>query len=164
MSTEDKENNPEDKTSQVYEVGYLILPTIPEESVAGEVSKIKEIIQKQGGVFIADDFPKMRPLTYTMYKMADGKRQKYDVAYFGWIKFDLAPSAINKLKTALDGNDSLVRFLIIKTVRENTIYGPRLAAKKVSENNEGPASKAETKPELSPEELDKTIDDLVISE
>ena len=160
----------EEKTelkAQVYEIGLLLVPTIPEESVPALFGTIKEVVAKAGGVIISEEFPKMRPLSYTMSRMMDAKRVKYDVAYFGWVKFDLTTGEIAKIKSELQANNDIIRFIIVKTVRENTIYGPKLAAsKKAAEEQEMSKSREKTveKPELSAEELDKTIDDLVISE
>ena len=103
---------------QVYEVGFHILPTVPEEKVQEELSLIEDVISKNGGSIIAQDFPKMRTLAYDVAKTVDTKRLSFNKAYFGWIKFEIGKENIAKIKNALDTNLNILRFIIIKTVRE----------------------------------------------
>ena len=46
-----KENLREDKL-QVYEIGYLLVSSIPEDKVESEVSKLKEILSNKKADFI----------------------------------------------------------------------------------------------------------------
>ena len=151
--------------SQIFEVGYLLSPAVAEEQVAAEVQAIKSLIEKYDGAVITEDFPRLRPLAYAMTKESGGKKQKFDKAYFGWIKFESPVLAVNLIKENLSKNDKLVRFMVVETVRENT-----LAAQKVfktgTEIGKAPkeegAAKAPEAPAISQEELDKTIDNLVV--
>jgi ribosomal protein S6 len=157
-----------DSRVKVYEVGYLLIPTIPEEHLAAEVQNIKAIIEKNEGVFITEDFPKLRPLAYTMRKSATGQNLKFTNAYFGWIKFEVNPSMIPTVQVGLEKNLNLLRFMLIGTVRENTLYTQRvvyrpagegaLATDKIEEGQEAEAPKEK----MSEEEIDKTIENLVV--
>jgi len=143
----------------VYELGYLLVPTIAEEQVAGEVETIKAVIEKHEGSFITEDFPKLRPLAYEMAKATNGERKRFDTGYFGWIKFETSPSLVPQIKSDLDRNAHILRFMIINTVRENTLVGQKMAFK--ASDAEKKEVKADEKP-MTEEELDKSIDNLVV--
>jgi ribosomal protein S6 len=148
---------------QVYELGFHIVPTIAEEKVANVFGDIKSLLEKNGAVFISEEYPKMRPLAYTMFKNEAGKNEKFNFAYFGWVKFDLGKEEIVEVKEKLEKNKEILRFLIIKTVRENTLYGQKLARKegeKVEAIKDGVL--AEEIVMASDEEIDKTIEGLVV--
>lgn len=148
--------------TQVYEVGFHLVPSLPEEKLAGEFATIKDVIEKNGGMFISDDFPKLIPLAYEMTKVVEARHDKFTKAYFGWIKFDLDPAMIKNVKEALDASPVILRYLIIKTVRENTLIGNML---KIREKSAEIAAdkKIETAEALpvNEAEIDKQIDSLV---
>jgi len=88
-------------------------------------------------------------------------------AYFGWIKFELEPDSVLQLKENLEQNDSLLRFLIIKTVRENTLVPKKPLAKTGSykKRREPVATKEEkVEKEIDKEAVDKKIEELVLEE
>ena len=145
---------------KVYEVGYLIVPTVPEEKLAEEVVAIKSIIEKQGGTFISDDFPRRRVLAYEMPKVVEGKKHKFKEGFFGWVKFEVSSDSLSEIKKALETNDHVLRFLLINTVRENTLYFPKVSTMKKEDGSPEPTE--EGKPAASAEEIDKSIDALVI--
>jgi len=149
------------KETEIYEVGYHIMPSVPEEKLPLEVSAIESaIVSKNGGIMIASEAPSKIELAYTMAKKIGATRHKCDEAYFGWFKFEMSASNVNTLKTFLDAQDNILRFILIKTTRENTIVGDKLLAAE----KEALAPKEEAKVEkavVTEAELDKTIDELV---
>ncbi|MCC2631058.1 MAG: Ribosomal protein [Candidatus Paceibacter sp.] len=149
-----------DKRVKVYEVGYLLLPTIPEEHLATEVQNIKSVIEKHEGAFITEDFPKLRPLAYEMRKSSAGQSHKFDKAYFGWIKFEVNGSSVPALTKELEKNQNILRFMVINTIRENTMY----TQKTIFRPTEGAVVEetGEPKEKMSEEEIDKTIENLVV--
>jgi ribosomal protein S6 len=148
---------------QVYELGFHIVPTIAEEKVANVFGDIKSLLEKNGAVFISEEYPKMRPLAYTMFKNEAGKNEKFNFSYFGWVKYELSKEATFEVKEKLEKNKEILRFLVIKTVRENTLYGHKLS-KKEGEKTETPV--VGVIPEeiaiASEEEIDKSIEELVV--
>ncbi len=100
-----------------------------------------------------------------MRKDVGGKYQKYTSAYFGWVKFEAGPEAVRIIDEAFKKHLSIIRHLLIKTARENTMTVPKIpfyrraptsgGAPKVEENKE---VKPEGKPAVSEAELDKAID------
>lgn len=106
------------KESQVYELGYLILPSIAEENLSNVVDTIKGIIKKSGGEEIASENPIKFDLAYTMSKVIGARKYVVDDAYIGWVKFETSPSATLEISEAVKGLDEVLRFLLIKAPRE----------------------------------------------
>lgn len=152
----------------VYEVGYLIGSSIPEEKVGDEVEKIKKILNDAGAVIISEEFPRPEDLAYTIRKKTvAGSYEKYDKAYFGWVKFEVGTDLIENIKKSIEVIPSIIRTLNITTVRENTYLGKHssMTAKMAVENEKpaeivSPVDVVETVP-ASPEEIDKSIDAMV---
>ncbi|HVY73160.1 MAG TPA: 30S ribosomal protein S6 [Candidatus Paceibacterota bacterium] len=147
----------------VYEVGYHVVPTVGDEGVAGVVTQIKSALGP--AEIISDSFPAKMRLAYTVERSTTGKREKYDDAYFGFIKFATDREAIPALEEMLRANKSVLRFLLIETTREDISAAPRRAVF-TSDRLEGetiskPVSAPEEKGEVSEAELDKSIDALV---
>jgi len=148
---------------QVYELGYHLLPIIAEESLEGEVSNIKSVIEKNGGLFIGEEgTPRNTKLTFSMSKVINNKKANFDNAYFGWVKFEATSDSILKMKEAFDKEQNILRFLLIKSVREskmvsrksNIALKPRPMTDRTKEIKEaGPISEVQ---------VDKAIDELVV--
>jgi ribosomal protein S6 len=148
---------------QVYEVGYHLLPTVSEAELPVEVSKIQSSISERNGAIISEGFPQLRQLAYEIKKAVDTKYHSYSKAYFGWIKFEIDRSQIGEIENLLQADQNVLRFIVVKTVRENTLYAPKAPVhRKDYQKEELPKESAE-KPEISEEEIDKSIDELVIS-
>lgn len=154
--------------NKIYEIGFHILPFVGDQGVSNEVGEIKSLLDGIKAEIVSEDFPRLRPLAYPLSKVVDGEKKVCKEAYFGWIKFETAGESLEKFKKAIEKMPNILRFLIIKTVAENTLYGSKFVAKeqgKVSskKETEGEVSVApEEKEEINPEELDKSIDELVV--
>lgn len=155
-------NDMQGEDQKVYEIGYLMVPTVPEEHLAAEVGNIKSMLESQGAAFISEEFPKLRGLAYSISKKIDGVRRTFETAYFGWVKFDLPTEKMAAIKEALERNNSVIRFLLVKTVRENTLVGVKALERKAKEGEEGTAEEKKEAPKLTEAEIDKTIENLVI--
>ena len=153
-----------DNDPKVYEIGFHIVPTVREENLGPEVTAIRDVIDTGKANMIADEYPKHLELAYPMVKVAANKRSIYHSSYFGWMKFEVLPSQVKAITEKLKKNDAILRFIMIKTVRENTMVPKKvLMAKRGEESTAKSEEKVEEKPQLTAEELDKTIEDLVIS-
>lgn len=150
----------------VYEVGFHIVPAVSPETLPKEVDAIKAILGKAGAVVISEESPKLRNLAYTLVKIIGPTRHKYDTAYFGWIKYEMSPDFAMDVKKALDADEKILRYLIVKTVRENTLYGTKILPDEQQEMVKTDDIKEIKEPKEIPitsaEELDKSIDKLVI--
>ncbi len=122
-------NDIKDDRTAVYEIGYLIVSSIPEEKIPAEGEKVKKIIADAGATLITEEAPAHQDLAYTMRKKnVAGSYEKYDEAYFGWLKFELPSSKIEAVKKAIEVTPSVLRMLLITTVAENTYLGKRVAS------------------------------------
>ncbi|MDD5720851.1 MAG: 30S ribosomal protein S6 [Candidatus Pacebacteria bacterium] len=149
--------------SRVYELGYLLVPTLSEEEIPATFGNLKELVLSFGGVSISDEMPKMMTLAYPMTKVIANVRNKFKTGYFGWIKFTMDSGEVLKLKKKLDLDPNLVRFLIIKTVKENTFNTKRFTRGEFI-NRRAKIDKSKSDEVVVPinkEEIDKEIDALV---
>ncbi|HVT75109.1 MAG TPA: 30S ribosomal protein S6 [Candidatus Paceibacterota bacterium] len=144
----------------VYEVGYHIVPTVSPETLPQEVDAIKAVLGAQQATIISEETPKLRNLAYTIVKPIGPARHRFDTAYFGWIKFEAPREAVAELDKMMKGSDKVLRYLIVKTVAENTLYGAKILAEEKKEAK--PEATKDAKRPASAEELDKSIDKLVV--
>ena len=144
----------------VYEVGYLMLPTIAEESLGGEVTSFKDMFTESGATFISDEYPKLIELAYEMSRSILNKKEKFSYGYFGWVKFECNTDQVKIIKDSLDKNEKLIRFLMIKTVRENTMSVKRSYKQDGGKRRATP--KAREVDPINEETIDKEIDALVV--
>jgi ribosomal protein S6 len=108
----------ERKESTVYEIGYLVLPSIPEDSLDALVTKITHTFEKAGGTRIDGEAPFMQELAYEMSKVSGARKYVVHEAYLGWVKFELEPSAIEAVKAEIEKMEEILRILVIKAPRE----------------------------------------------
>ncbi len=142
----------------VYEVGFLLVPETTEEKLPEAFGNLKDAILSKGAIAISEEFPKLISLAYTMEKTINNKNERFNEAYFGWIKFEAPGESIATIDAMLRLRDDVVRHLITSTVRENTIaskrgLGVRRRPKDVKDK--------ESAPEMSKEEIDREIEALV---
>lgn len=149
--------------ARVYETGYLLVPTLSEEDAKARAEDLKAMLAKHAMSVIAEEAPKRIPLAYTIAKAGGGKREKFTSAYFGWVKFEGDQEELKEIGTTLKKDSSVIRFLLIATVREATYSPHRLLS---SDRLEGETIKRKVvseagKGKMSEAELDKTIEELV---
>lgn len=151
----------EEVKSSIYEVGYIMLPSIPEENLGGEVSIFKDSLAEMGATFISDEYPKMIELAYEMTRSINNKKQKFSYGYFGWVKFECSTLASKIIKDALDKDENLVRYLMIKTIRGSTMSTKRAYGNKDGFKRRLIHKREESLP-INEETIDKEIDALVV--
>jgi len=144
-----------EKETRVYEASFLLAPSLADEKLLQIFAAVKEILAKNNATILSEGFPKPRPLAYPI--------NKYESAFFGWLKFESASEALVSLREFLKNNKEVIRSLIIKTVRENAVVTPIFFGK-IRPRVEKDGAKEETPavPKMTNEELDKTIEELVV--
>jgi len=158
-----------DDRQAVYEIGYLLVSSVPEEKVSAEVEAVRAIITGAGSSVIAEEAPHKQQLAYTMRrKTVAGSYEKYDTAYFGWIKFEVGSDKIEAVKKAVELHPTVLRALLLSTVRENTYLGKRAQAiaaefnaKEVIPDAVIADAKEVVAAPATIEEMDKSIDAMV---
>ena len=96
-----------------------------------------------------------------MSKIIQNTRHKFDTAYFGWIKFEISSLQVSELKNKLDIDSNFLRFLILKTVRENTIAAKRFLHKDFRRKMHTVKKEDENALPMDKEKIDKEIDAMV---
>lgn len=130
----------------VYELGYLILPSIPEDKLSNAVDLIDKVVSKEGGTKLDSEAPFKQDLAYSMSKTIGASRYVVSDAYFGWMKFEVEPEKINAIKDGVEKIGEVLRFLLIKAPRE-THFSFAKAAK----------ARAEKKEEIEPSPVEEAV-------
>jgi ribosomal protein S6 len=149
-----------------YELGYHLVPSLGEEDLALRVGELKKAVETAKGKIISEGYPFSFVLSYTMKKLRGGKWDKYDSSFFGWVRFEAPRDTIVAFREALDHNEYLIRYLLIKLdpialapapaprriVTGEVVTEPKALVKRVVE---------EEKTEVSEVELEKQIEQLI---
>lgn len=159
---------------RVYELSFLLMPTVAEDEVAGHLEAIKKIVTDNGGLPIADGEVDFIDLAYEMRISVDNVWQKFNQAYFTWMKFDITPEKVAVLNELLSDYDTIIRYLLIKSDRDADIARPRLLPSQkatredeIAEEQEASSDDADTSGDVeeaqpvNEDELDKHIDEMV---
>lgn len=148
---------------RIYEIGYLLSPAIRDEDLEARLGEIKESITKFGATFLSEGNPEFIDLAYEMMRVIENKNVRFNQGYFGWMKFEMDPSQIEAMKEVLDGTTTLIRYLLIKTVKENTVIGKKSLGKILKgerQNDESDIAEAvEVEAEIPVEKLDEVLDE-----
>ncbi len=151
---------------RVYELGYLLVSSLQQEEVTETLDSLRKELLNLGAKFISEGEPELIDLAYTMSVNEGGKHTKYDKAYFGWMKFELEPQQVLEFEQeVLKFNKNVLRYIIVKTVKEETraqLKQEALEALNEVKNEEAIApAPTEEKGELSDEEIDKAVEELL---
>lgn len=139
-TTEDREQE-----QVVYELGYLLLPSIPEDKLPEAVETLKKIIAKEGGKELDSEDPYLRELAYSMSKTVGASKYVVNEAYIGWVKFEAEPGLVEAISTNVKDMSEVLRHLLIKAPRETTFTfaKAREAAMKKEEAENAPEIETE---------------------
>lgn len=152
---------------RVYELAYLLVPTLEGDNVDTKFQSLKKYLSDKGVEFVSEDSPRLLELQYEMSRTIQNKKTWFDEAHFGWVKFEADPALVKEIHDELARDEDIIRFMIIKTVKENTIASKKplggykhrkdVFAKESAEGADGePVEKA------TEEEVDKAVDALVV--
>src|SRR5574343_407706 len=147
-----------DTEKRVYEFSYLLVPKLTEEAVLGKVEELKKLFASNGAEFILDENPEYIGLAYTMIHQVNNKNERINSAYFGWFKMSVEADILERVKMTLDRDTDLIRYMLIKTVAENT-----LAPKKLSQKPTG-RKKASSEVVVSENEAPTVVEEEVATE
>jgi ribosomal protein S6 len=111
--------------SRVYEVSFIFDNKLDEQTALDKSNALKQSIATLGGSFISEEAPYMRELAYEMIRVVNNVNVRFNEGYFGWIKFTLPGAKVKDFEKALKLDEQLVRYLVVTTVAENTVYTKR---------------------------------------
>lgn len=153
--------------SRVYEVSYLLVPSLDEAGRSSAVDALRAHVEGKGGTIISEVYPELIELSYPMDHITAGKRTSVRSAFFGWMFVELDPGEAPTVKSAVEGEGSVIRSLLVQTSRTQaetpTHYSfGRFAPTAETVEVTAPMPPAdEPKEEVVEEEVDKAIDELV---
>lgn len=107
---------------EVYEISFIFDNRLDESKAVEKLEALKKDIASLDGSFISEETPYMRELSYEMTRVVNNVNVKFSEGYFGWVKFELFPSNLEDINKKLKLDEEVVRFLIIKTTKENDIF------------------------------------------
>jgi Ribosomal protein S6 len=138
------------KEPLVYELGYLLLPSIAEDQLSQAVDTIKGILNKSGAKELDSEEPLKIDLAYTMSKAIGARKYVVDEAYIGWVKFEVDGGVVNDIEASIKKLEEVLRHLIVKTTKEThfTFAG----ALKAREDKERALEEAKREAEGTPAE------------
>src|SRR3989344_3866485 len=93
------------KESESYELSYLLKPTIAEDELNTRENELKKIIEEAKGTVESSDFPKKRPLSYSI--------EKESSAFFGVFRFVIDPQSLKLLREKINEIAVILRYLIV---------------------------------------------------
>ncbi|HET8575288.1 MAG TPA: 30S ribosomal protein S6 [Candidatus Paceibacterota bacterium] len=155
----------------IYEAGFHIFPTASASEVKEIVEAIKTEVARVGGEVISEEEPAKIKLAYEMRKNTASKRYRFTESYFGWVKFEGEAETALKMDEFLKHHESILRFIIVKTIREDTFYRKGdeeendfqeegSDTEHSSETEVEEEKNSEEKTDIDEEELDKSIERL----
>ena len=143
----------------VYELGYLLVPTLSENEVGEVRSGLEKAIKDAGAKHLSTGDVHFIDLAYEMVKKVKSKNIKFDQAHFGWIKFSAEGETSNVVAKAVKGMDEVLRHIIVKTVEDDSVTDLFVSEEEAVEAdvNEGVdmgEEKTEEKTEATPVDTD----------
>ena len=126
----------EESIKRVYEVSYILVPTISENSATAKAEAFKKSIADLGASFISEEAPYMRDLAYEMVRVIKNANNRFDTGYFGWIKFEMDPSLLATFEKNIKLDEDVIRYLAIKADRDLDVFTRKALTAKVREGEE----------------------------
>jgi ribosomal protein S6 len=106
-----------EREPMAYELAYHVLPTVAEGEVDTVEAELKALIEKVGGQVFDQEEAERFELAYEIEKYLEGRYRRFGSAYFGWIRFRVAPSAIAAINEELDAHKALLRTLTTRLTK-----------------------------------------------
>jgi ribosomal protein S6 len=129
---------PEVNDNKVYEVSALFVPELSPAELSQGVESLKNKLTSLESEIISEGAPTHIKLAYTVEKHINNKIRRADYAHFYWVKFATNPGNIKAIDAflKLEMGTTIVRYLLVKTLRENTVLTELTAASQADIKNE----------------------------
>jgi len=96
-----------------YETLFVVKPTLTEEEIAAQITKVKDVLAKEGAELIATNDMGMRKLAYPVEKHARG--------YYTVLFYKAEGTTIEELERNLKISEDIIKFLTVKYTKEKEI-------------------------------------------
>ena len=129
-----------------YETLFVVKPTLTDEETATVITKVKDVLAKEGAELVATDDMGMRKLAYPV--------EKNDRGYYTVLFYKGEGTVINELERNLKINEDVIKFLTVKYVKNKELAQfdklVSAATKKAEASVATPAPEAVAAPEATP--------------
>jgi small subunit ribosomal protein S6 len=132
---------PKGNNMNCYETLFVVKPTLTEEEIAAQITKVKDVLAKEGAELVGTDDMGMRKLAYPV--------EKNDRGYYTVLFYKAEGTFINELERNLKINEDVIKFLTVKysNTKEMTQFNKLVeAANKKAEPVTAPAVKTPAEP------------------
>lgn len=89
-----------------YETLFVVKPTLTEEEITAQITKVKDILAKEGAELLATNDMGMRKLAYPV--------QKNDRGYYTVLFYNAEGTVISELERNLKISEDVIKFLTVK--------------------------------------------------
>jgi small subunit ribosomal protein S6 len=89
-----------------YETLFVVKPTLTEEEIAAQITKVKDVLAKEGAELLGTNDMGMRKLAYPV--------QKNDRGYYTVLFYKAEGTVISELERNLKINEDVIKFLSVK--------------------------------------------------
>jgi len=121
-----------------YETLFVVKPTLTEEEITATITKVKDVLEKEGAELVATDDMGMRKLAYPVDKHARG--------YYTVLFYKAEGTVIKELERNLKISEDVIKFLSVKYSKNKELaqFNKLVAA---ANKNSNPAPEATPAPE-----------------
>jgi len=121
---------PKGNNMTCYETLFVVKPTLTEEEIAAQITKVKDILAKEGAELVGTNDMGMRKLAYPV--------QKNDRGYYTVLFYKAEGTLINELERNLKINEDVIKFLTVKysNTKEMAQFNKLVAATNKAETTE----------------------------
>lgn len=159
------ENNETTVDSRIYEVSFIFDNKIELDSALKKADALKQSIATLGGSFISEEVPYMRELAYEMIRVQNNINVRFNEGYLGWIKFEIDGAKIKEIEKSLKLDEQVVRFLVVKTSKDNTVFTRKAPIIKIEDLKDNETDFTDIDTTLEDEGVDNgVIEDVITSE
>jgi len=96
-----------------YETLFVIKPTLTEEEIATQITKVKDVLAKEGAELVGINDMGMRKLAYQV--------EKHNRGYYTVLFYKAAGATIEELERNLKNNEDIIKFLTVKYTKNKEI-------------------------------------------
>jgi len=96
-----------------YETLFVVKPTLTEEEIAAQITKVKDVLAKEGAELVGTNDMGMRKLAYPV--------QKNDRGYYTVLFYKAEGTVIDELERNLKINEDVIKFLTVKYTKNKEL-------------------------------------------
>lgn len=155
--------------SRIYEAAFHIVSSLDDVGAATEAAAIRKTLESHGAAVMSEGAPMLMGLAYPIQKSIERVRHTFTKGYFGWFVFEASPEAAHAIKEMLLTRPTIIRSLLVKTVKEAAddrkhpaLSAPKGDAPMPNKPDEPEAPAEEEKKPMDVEQVDAEIAKLVV--